>query len=54
MLDSEGKWSLDPLYLSIRIRKRNNLKGKLKIKGKADLFRGPGDLPPPRVDAKVP
>jgi len=52
MLTFGGSWSLDPLYSSLRIRKRNNLKGKLKIKGKADLFRGPGDLPPPRIGAK--
>jgi hypothetical protein len=38
---------LDPLYSSLRIRKRNNLKGKLKIKGKMDLFNGTWGPPPP-------
>jgi len=42
-----GRWSLDPLYSTLRIRKRNNLKGKLKIKGKEELFNGCWRPPPP-------
>jgi len=42
-----GSWSLDPLYSTLRIRKRNNLKGKLKIKGKEELFNGCWRPPPP-------
>jgi hypothetical protein len=38
---------LDPLYSTLRIRKRNNLKGKLKIKGKEELFNGCWRPPPP-------
>lgn len=47
-LPSGGRWSLDPLFSSLRIRKRNNLKGKLKIKGKAGSFQRNWRPPPPQ------